>query len=52
MPKAKIVLVGPVKVGKTTIANFLAEMSEGASAADKYKPTKGIRFVNYFLNIE
>lgn len=45
--KLKILLVGPQKVGKTTVANFLSEHSENLGAGDEYKPTAALRIVEF-----
>ena len=45
MSKVKILLVGPCNTGKSTIANLLADISEGPSP--NYKPTKGCRIVEF-----
>lgn len=39
----KIIIVGPQQSGKTTIANILAEHSEGITPG--YKPTRGVRYL-------
>merc|ERR1719221_2491143 len=41
--RQKILLVGPMEAGKSTIANVLAEAVEGPS--DIYRPTVGVRIV-------
>ena len=43
MLKVKIAVVGPVKAGKTTIANFLSDTSD--SIGTEYVPTIGCRFL-------
>jgi Rab-like protein 5 len=42
--KVKLLLIGPVKVGKTTIANFLAGINK--SVTEEYHPTAGVRYFN------
>ncbi|XP_066995626.2 intraflagellar transport protein 22 homolog [Anabrus simplex] len=46
MYKLKIVFVGPAGSGKTTIANFLADMPENIGAG-AYRPTQGVRILEY-----
>ena len=41
--RCKIVLVGPKKVGKSTVANCIMEQCEHMNCADKYNPTMGVR---------
>ncbi|XP_065274472.1 intraflagellar transport protein 22 homolog isoform X2 [Emys orbicularis] len=41
MLKAKILFVGPSESGKSVLANFLSESTEGISS---YVPTQGVRF--------
>ncbi|KAL7639051.1 UNVERIFIED_CONTAM: hypothetical protein RMT77_010585 [Armadillidium vulgare] len=43
--KVKILLVGPVKSGKTTLANFLSDAADYGS--ERYRPTKGCRIVEF-----
>eukprot|EP00052_Salpingoeca_macrocollata_P032013 m.324035 g.324035 ORF g.324035 m.324035 type:complete len:189 (-) comp31343_c0_seq1:68-634(-) len=46
MLRAKIAIVGPQQVGKTTIANFLADkMTE--STKTTYRPTQGVRILEF-----
>ncbi|KAL5477325.1 hypothetical protein EMCRGX_G024114 [Ephydatia muelleri] len=45
MFKAKILVVGPCEVGKTWIANFLAEATESTSG--DYHPTQGVRILEF-----
>jgi Rab-like protein 5 len=39
----KILVIGPTKSGKSTIANIIGELSEGPS--ENYRPTAGCRIV-------
>ncbi|XP_073984951.1 intraflagellar transport protein 22 homolog [Rhodnius prolixus] len=48
MKKVKIILVGPLKCGKSTIANFLSEAID--YNIDNYRPTPGIRVLEYEIN--
>ncbi|XP_046670108.1 intraflagellar transport protein 22 homolog isoform X2 [Homalodisca vitripennis] len=41
----KIVLIGPCKSGKTTIANFLSDSTENVGG--EYRPTQGVRIVEF-----
>ncbi|CAH0380982.1 unnamed protein product [Bemisia tabaci] len=43
--KLKIVLVGPCKAGKSTVANFLSSNSE--NSFPEYRPTKGVRILEF-----
>jgi len=43
--KLKVLLIGPAKVGKTTIANFLSEHTDTLRAKDEYTPTVALRCV-------
>lgn len=36
----KILVVGPVKSGKTTVANILADVTDGV--LEEYRPTKAL----------
>lgn len=45
MSTIKILVIGPPKSGKTSIANILADMAEGPSA--QYKPTVALRIVEF-----
>ena len=45
MSKVKIIVVGPVEVGKSTISNILADISDGPTGT--YRPTKGCRIVEF-----
>ena len=45
MSKVKILMVGPAETGKSTLANMLADISEGPSGS--YRPTKGCRIVEF-----
>ena len=42
--KAKVVMVGPSKVGKTVLANIIADTSLELPKGE-YIPTKGVRYV-------
>ncbi|KAK0170674.1 hypothetical protein PV328_008497 [Microctonus aethiopoides] len=44
MQPVKIVVIGPVGTGKTTIANFLADATDIAS---DYRPTQGVRILEF-----
>lgn len=39
----KILVIGPTKAGKSTIANIIGELAEGPS--ESYRPTVGCRIV-------
>ena len=45
MSKVKILVLGPSKAGKTTIANILGDLQEGVSTI--YRPTVGCRIVDF-----
>lgn len=45
MLKAKILVVGPPKTGKTVISNFLSDATENIGT--DYRPTKGVRIVEF-----
>ena len=45
MSTIKILVIGPPKTGKTSIANILADMAEGPTA--QYKPTIALRIVEF-----
>ena len=45
MSKVKILVLGPSKAGKTTIANILGDLQEGPSTI--YRPTIGCRIVDF-----
>ncbi|XP_032803235.1 intraflagellar transport protein 22 homolog isoform X2 [Petromyzon marinus] len=45
MFKAKILVVGPVKSGKTTMANFLGDATEAVGG--EYSPTQGVRILEF-----
>lgn len=47
----KILLIGPSKVGKTTIANFLSEHTDTLRAKDTYTPTAALRVVEFERDI-
>uniref|UniRef100_A0A0N5AFH9 Miro domain-containing protein n=1 Tax=Syphacia muris TaxID=451379 RepID=A0A0N5AFH9_9BILA len=47
--RMKIVFVGPVKSGKTTIANYLADSREVDQL--KYVPTKGVRILKLYNDL-
>lgn len=40
----KILVIGPLQSGKSTISNFLAERAEGPS---NYRPTVGVRILEF-----
>ncbi|KAL8198828.1 UNVERIFIED_CONTAM: Intraflagellar transport protein 22 [Gekko kuhli] len=44
MLKVKILFVGPSEVGKSVLANFLSESTEGIGS---YIPTQGVRILEY-----
>eukprot|EP00049_Salpingoeca_infusionum_P006765 m.111139 g.111139 ORF g.111139 m.111139 type:complete len:188 (+) comp13432_c0_seq1:209-772(+) len=44
--EAKIVVVGPRKVGKTVLANFLSEAVE-TDGQQQYRPTRGCRILKF-----
>ena len=41
MSRLKLLIVGPSKAGKTTLANILGDLSDGPSTL--YRPTIGCR---------
>ncbi|XP_070169796.1 intraflagellar transport protein 22 homolog [Polyergus mexicanus] len=43
----KLVMIGPIKSGKTTIANFLADATE---IPYDYRPTQGVRILEFEIN--
>ena len=45
MLKAKILVVGPPKCGKTVLSNFLSDATENIGT--EYRPTKGVRIVEF-----
>ena len=45
MSKIKLVVLGPSKAGKTTIANILGDLQDGPSTI--YRPTVGARIVDF-----
>ena len=45
MSKVKILIIGPKKSGKSTIANILGDLQEGPS--QMYRPTAGCRIVEF-----
>ncbi|XP_047112935.1 intraflagellar transport protein 22 homolog isoform X2 [Schistocerca piceifrons] len=45
MYKVKILLIGPVKSGKSTIANFLSEAADTMS--NDYRATRGVRILEF-----
>jgi len=48
MIKTKILIVGPCQAGKSTIANFLSDATEGSQG--DYNPTQGIRILEFEVN--
>ena len=45
MSKVKILIIGPTKSGKSTVANILGNLQEGPSS--EYRPTVGCRIVEF-----
>ena len=45
MLKAKVLVVGPPKCGKTVLSNFLSDTIE--NIVQEYRPTKGVRIVEF-----
>ena len=45
MSKVKILILGPQKAGKSTIANILGDLQDGPSTI--YRPTVGCRIVDF-----
>lgn len=43
--KAKVLLVGPAKCGKSLLAGFLAEVTDKLEPSDGYVPTAGCRIL-------
>jgi len=43
--KHKVLFVGPIEAGKSTLANVLAENTD--SAAEIYRPTQGVRILEF-----
>ena len=52
--KAKILVIGPKMGGKTRVANTLAKMPDfsGADYAAPYKPTKGVRILEFDESVQ
>lgn len=48
MIKTKILIVGPCQAGKSTIANFLSDATEGSGG--DYHPTQGVRILEFEVN--
>uniref|UniRef100_A0A914UPD6 Intraflagellar transport protein 22 homolog n=1 Tax=Plectus sambesii TaxID=2011161 RepID=A0A914UPD6_9BILA len=46
--KTKILILGPIQSGKTTIANYLADATE--MTGGDYRPTQGVRIVEFESN--
>ncbi|CAG9535492.1 unnamed protein product [Cercopithifilaria johnstoni] len=46
--KIKILVLGPLKSGKTTISNYLADSSD--ISLNTYRPTRGVRIVEFESN--
>ncbi|KHN79365.1 Rab-like protein 5 [Toxocara canis] len=46
--KTKILILGPLKCGKTTISNYLADSNE--MSIHEYRPTRGVRIVEFESN--
>jgi GTPase SAR1 family protein len=42
MSRLKLIIVGPQKAGKSTLANILGDLSDGPSTL--YRPTIGCRY--------
>ncbi|XP_029158218.1 intraflagellar transport protein 22 homolog [Nylanderia fulva] len=47
MHTLKLIMIGPTKSGKTTIANFLADATE---IPYDYRPTQGVRILEFEVN--
>ena len=45
MSRVKILVLGPTKSGKSTIANILGDLQDGPSS--EYRPTVGCRIVEF-----
>ena len=45
MSKVKLLVIGPSKAGKSTIANILGDLQDGPSSI--YRPTIGCRIVDF-----
>ena len=45
--KAKVLLAGPCKTGKTAIANFLADATEVSGSETDYWPTHVVRILEF-----
>ena len=45
MSRLKLLIVGPSKSGKSTLANILGDLQDGPSAI--YRPTAGVRIVDF-----
>ena len=45
MSRIKILVIGPTKAGKSTVANILGDLQEGLSTV--YRPTIGARIVDF-----
>jgi predicted AAA+ superfamily ATPase len=44
-----VFIVGPQRSGKTTVANYLADLTESLSSTD-YHPTQGVRYPDNFFS--
>ena len=45
MSRVKILILGPSKAGKSTVANLLGDLQDGLGAI--YRPTIGCRIVDF-----
>lgn len=50
--RAKVLVMGPKKCGKTRISNFLSGHEESPDFSSAYKPTKGTRILEFEENVQ
>ncbi len=47
MNSIKILIIGPLQSGKTAVANLLAERSQTDVVSNNYRPTVGVRILEF-----